>query len=85
MLRRQRPAMFLGLTVGRGLWGVGYQGARHKMRRLPLDLGIAGFLLAFSVFAFAGGARSIYSGLFFVVLGVVFLVNARRTDKKAPG
>ena len=55
------------------------------MRRPPLVLGIASFLLAFSVFAFAGGARSIYSGLFFVVLGVVFLVNARRTDKKAPG
>lgn len=55
------------------------------MRRLPLVLGVASFLLAFSVLAFAGGARSIYSGLFFVVLGVVFLANARRTDKKAPG
>jgi len=57
----------------------------RKMRRLPLVLSVASFLFAFSVFAFAGGARSIYSGLFFVVLGVVFLANARRTDKKSPG
>ncbi len=48
------------------------------MRKLPLVLSVASFLLAVVIFAFAGGARSIYSALFFAVLGVVFLLNATR-------
>ena len=48
------------------------------MRKLPLILAIVSFILAIAVFIYAGGARSIYSGLFFVVMGVVLLANARR-------
>lgn len=54
------------------------------MRKLPLALAIGSFLLALIIFASAGGARSIYSGLLFVVLGVVLLVNARRSEKRNP-
>jgi parvulin-like peptidyl-prolyl isomerase len=54
------------------------------MRKLPLAIAIASFLLALIVFAFAGGARSIYSGLFFVMVGVVLLVNARRSERRTP-
>ena len=53
------------------------------MRKLPLVLAVVSFLLAVIVFVFAEGARSVYSGLFFVVLGVVSLVNARRRERKA--
>jgi hypothetical protein len=48
------------------------------VRRLNLTLAIVSFILAIIVFVFAEGARSIYSGLFFVVVGVVLLANARR-------
>ena len=53
------------------------------MRKLPLVLGIVSLLLAIIVLIVAHGARSIYSGLFFVVIGVVMLVNARRSERKA--
>lgn len=51
------------------------------MRKLPLVLAILSFLGAIIVFVFVDGARSIYSGVFFAVIGVVFLVNARRERK----
>ena len=54
------------------------------MRRLPLVLAIVSFVLAFIVIAFSGGDRSVYSGLFFILLGVVLLVNARQRDEKSP-
>jgi len=53
------------------------------MRKLPLALAIVSFLpLIF--FAFAGGARSIYGGLFFIVIGVLLLVNAPRSERRHP-
>ena len=54
------------------------------MRKLPLGLAVVSFLIALIIFVFAGGARSLYSGLFFIVLGVVLLVNARRSEGKTP-
>jgi len=51
----------------------------HKLSRL---LGVISALLAVVIFVFAGGARSIYSGSFFVVLAVVLLANARRGQRK---
>ena len=52
------------------------------MRRPPLVLAIVSFLLAIIVAVFSDGIRSIYSALFFVLIGVVSLVNARRTVVK---
>ena len=51
------------------------------MRRLPLVLAILSFLVAIIVFIFVDGARSIYRGVFFAVIGVVLLVNARRSER----
>jgi len=52
------------------------------MRKLPLVLAILSFLVAIIVFIFVDGARSIYSGVFFAVIGVVLLVNARRSERR---
>jgi hypothetical protein len=48
------------------------------VRRLPLALAIACLVIAVLVFLLADGARAIYSGVFFVMLGVVALLSARR-------
>ena len=48
------------------------------MRNLPFVLAIASFILAIVVFIYGGGARSIYGGVFFVLIGIVLLTNARR-------
>jgi len=53
------------------------------MRKLPLVLAVASFVLAIIIFVFAEGARSIYSGAFFVLIGIVLLLNARRGERKA--
>lgn len=55
------------------------------MRKVPLALAVVSFLLALVIFAFAGGARAIYSGLFFIVIGVVLLMNARRNPGTTSG
>ena len=54
------------------------------MQNLPLVLAFFSFLVAIIVLIFADGARSIYSGLFFIMLGVVLLLNARRSATKTP-
>jgi len=52
------------------------------VRKLTLVLAVVSFLLAIVVFLFAGGARAIYSGLFFILIGGVLLINARRNAQK---
>jgi len=54
------------------------------MRKLPLVLAMASFVLSLVIFIFAEGARSIYSGAFFALIGVVLLLNARRRQPQAP-
>jgi len=49
------------------------------MRRIPLALSIASLLVAIVIFLLADPPRSIYSGLLFVVIGVVLFLNARRS------
>ena len=53
------------------------------MRKLPLVLSTFSFALAVIVFVFTSGARSIYSGLFFMGLGAVLLVGALRKEGNA--
>jgi uncharacterized membrane protein len=48
------------------------------MSKMALVVGILGILLALIVFVFADGLRRWYSGIFFAVLGIVMLINARR-------
>ena len=48
------------------------------MKKVPLIFALVSFLLAALIFTSAEGSRALYSGLFFVVIGVVLLVNARR-------
>jgi hypothetical protein len=45
---------------------------------LPLIVGAASLALATLIFVFASGARRVYSGVFFVMLGVAMLAHARR-------
>jgi hypothetical protein len=52
------------------------------MQKLPLILAFVSFIVAIIVLVFADGARSIYSGLFFVLIGVVLLLNARKSQEK---
>ena len=40
--------------------------------------GLLCFVAAVAIFLFASGARRLYSGVFFVILGVTMIVNARR-------
>jgi hypothetical protein len=48
------------------------------LRKAPLFFAIICFVLAAVIFAFGAGARRVYSGLFFVILGVVLVANAKR-------
>ena len=48
------------------------------MRKIPLILGIISFVLAAIIFIFGTGARRVYSGAFFVILGVIMVANAKR-------
>jgi len=45
-------------------------------------LSIVSFVLAIIIFVFASGARRIYSGLFFALLGIAIIVNAKRLQNK---
>ncbi len=49
------------------------------MRKTPLVVGVSSLALAALIFVFADGARRIYAGIFFTMLGVVIVVNARRS------
>jgi hypothetical protein len=51
---------------------------------LPLILSMISFLLAAIIFVFTDGAKSIYSGVFFVVIGGVLLANSWRTRGNRP-
>jgi len=48
------------------------------LQKLPLIMMIVCFALAVVIFVFASGARRIYSGLFFTVIGAVMAVNLWR-------
>lgn len=50
----------------------------ETLKRIPLVAGIACFVIALITFIFASGLRRVYSGLFFVMIGVVMIRNARR-------
>ncbi len=49
------------------------------MRKAPMILGIVFLVLAVAVFLFGTGMRVLYSGGFFVLLGIVLLLNAKRS------
>ena len=48
------------------------------MPKMPLAISIICLALAAVIFVFADGARRIYAGLFFAMLGIVTLVSAKR-------
>jgi len=45
--------------------------------KVPFAVGIAWFVLALIILVFALGLRRFYAGLFFVMIGVVMVWNAR--------
>jgi hypothetical protein len=49
------------------------------MKKSRLIIGIACFVLAAVIFVFAEGGRRLYSGIFFIILGVGMVAGARRT------
>lgn len=49
------------------------------MNRTQLVIGVICLGLAAVIFVLAEGARRIYAGSFFALLGVVMLVNAKRS------
>lgn len=48
------------------------------MNRTPLILGILSILFAVYLLIFVEGPRAWYTGIFFFVIGIVMLVQARR-------
>ncbi len=52
------------------------------MKNWQILLSIVSFILAIIIFAFASGARRIYSGLFFTFIGIVNIANGRRLKNK---
>jgi len=48
------------------------------MSKTPLVLAVVFFALAALIFVFAAGARRVYAGAFFVMLGVATVVKAKR-------
>ncbi len=53
------------------------------MNKLALVLGILCIVVALVVFGYADGLRRWYSGIFFMILGAVALVNAVRWRRDA--
>jgi hypothetical protein len=51
------------------------------VNKVQPTVAVACFALAAVILVFADGARRIYAGGFFVVLGIVMLVNARRRGR----
>jgi hypothetical protein len=54
---------------------------KKKMFNLALITGILCVVLSVVVFLFADGLRRWYSGLFFLLIGIVMLLNAFRWRK----
>jgi hypothetical protein len=52
------------------------------MRRTPLVIAALCIVLAVLIFVFAEGARRLYAGAFFAVLGVVVAMNAKSSAKR---
>ena len=48
----------------------------------PLIIAGACFALAAVIFVFADGARRIYAGILFAMLGVVIVANAKRSRRR---
>jgi hypothetical protein len=48
------------------------------LRKTPLIFAVISFALAALIFVFGTGARRVYSGVFFVILGAIMVANARR-------
>jgi hypothetical protein len=51
--------------------------SEDHMSKTQLAIGVICLALAAVIFVFAEGARRIYSGAFFTVIGVVMLLNAK--------
>jgi len=47
------------------------------MKKLPLYTAVGCFLIALIIILFASGLKVIYSSGFFIILGIVLLVNAK--------
>ena len=54
------------------------------MRRVPLIIAVVCIVLAVLIFVFAAGARRVYAGVFFALLGVVTGMNAMRGNQREP-
>ena len=52
------------------------------MKKLPLVTGILSLILAAIIFIYADGARRIYSGALFVILGFLQLYAAWRSGRQ---
>jgi uncharacterized membrane protein YvlD (DUF360 family) len=52
------------------------------LQKTFLIFGIFSFFIAAVIFVFGDGLRRWYSGIFFVILGVVLIGNAKRLGKK---
>ena len=52
------------------------------MQKTLWILGIFSFLIAAAIFVFGDGLRRWYSGIFFVILGVALIANAKRLGRK---
>lgn len=52
------------------------------MKNWQILLSIVFFILAIVIFVFASGARRVYSGVFFTLLGIAILVSAKIIQNK---
>jgi len=52
------------------------------LQKTFLIFGIFSFFIAAVIFVFGDGLRRWYSGIFFVILGVALIANAKRPGKK---
>jgi len=56
--------------------------AEVVLQKTFLILGIFSFLIAAVIFVFGDGLRRWYSGIFFVILSVALIANAKRPGRK---
>ena len=56
--------------------------AEVVLQKTFLILGIFSFLIASVIFVFGDGLRRWYSGIFFVILSVALIANAKRPGRK---
>ena len=59
-----------------------YAVSEFVLQKTSLIFGIFSFFIAAVIFLFADGLRRWYSGIFFVIMGVVLIANAKRLGKK---